>query len=110
MGCCPEPSLCSLEIPNTILLAAKGDGADIIEEVNKCIEGNAIFIDVDCVRLRTGLQISSGKLAMRMRKAKGLTEHRKIQQGVTSVVVNVGETVSIGDLQAKLEMVEVKVS
>ena len=78
--------------------------------MDKCIEGNAIFIDVDSVRLRTGLQILSRKLATKMRKANGSTKHRKIQQGVTSVVINVGETVSIADFEAKLEMAEVRVS
>jgi len=99
--------LFSLEIPNSILLEARNEGTALIEAVNRFIDGNALTLDIDCARLHTSLRISAGKVATKVRNAKGSRERNKIRAGVTCVVVNDGEVLNTATLEQRLELAQV---
>ena len=53
--------LCTLVIPNSLLLKLHNIGSGYVESVNACITGKMVTLDVSCSRLESGLQKAAGK-------------------------------------------------
>lgn len=100
-------NVCTLEIPNGLLLTARDEGKCLIEQVNRHIMGNAVTLDVSCERVRTRLVRSAGQLASQFRMAKGSTKRSRIRDGVTCIAIHAGKTCNAADLAEKLELAEV---
>ena len=86
----------------------KTEGENILEETNKVIGGQAIVLDVNCIRLQNSFKKVAGKLATKFTKAKGSWERNKIKCGKTRITVSSGETVNFTAVEERLQQAEVK--
>ena len=80
-------AILALEISNDFLLSLKREGKNFLEETNKVIGGQAIVLDVNCIRLQSSFEKAAGKLATKFTKAKGSWERNKIKRGKTLVII-----------------------
>lgn len=104
-----ESPLLGLEIPNASLLCWKRDGKNLVEEVNKGICGQTVALDVNCTRLTSLLEKTSGKLRVKFSKAKGSWQRNKIKTGKTYITVGSGEVVNVQAITQQLEQAEVNI-
>ena len=63
--------LCTLVIPNTLLLQLHNNGSGYVEGVNACIAGKMVTLDTSCSRLELGLQRTAGKVFSKWKSCKG---------------------------------------
>ena len=101
-------AILALEISNDFLLSLKREGKNFLEETNKVIGGQAIVLDVNCIRLQSSFEKAAGKLATKFTKAKGSWERNKIKRGKTRITVSSGETVNFTAVEERLQQAEVK--
>ena len=100
-------AILALEISNDFLLSLKREGKYFLEETNKVIGGQAIVLDVNCLRLQSSFEKAAGKLATKF-KAKGSWERNKIKCGKTRITVSSRETVNFAAVEERLQQAEVK--
>ena len=97
--------LCTLVIPNSLLLQLHT--RDCIDHINKNIKGKVVTLDVSCTRLEKTLQKLVGKVQSRMRRCKGSRDRKSLREAQTNVLVGVGETIAVEEVQEKLEVYKV---
>ena len=97
--------LCTLVIPNSLLLLLHTH--DYIDHINKNIKGKVVTLDVSCTRLENTLQKLVGKVQSRMRRCKGSRDRKSLREAHTNVLVGVGETIAVEEVQEKLEVYKV---
>ena len=97
--------LCTLVIPNSLLLQLHT--RDCIDHINKNIKGKVVTLDISCTRLEKTLQKLVGKVQSRMRRCKGSRDRKSLREAQTNVLVGVGETIAVEEVQEKLEVYKV---
>ena len=97
--------LCTLVIPNTLLLRLhNSESGNIIAAINENIRENMVTLDTSCTQLEGALKRATGKLSARMKACKGSRDRRHAKEGSTNVMVGVGETIAHQELQHHLEV------
>ena len=99
--------LCTLVIPNSLLLRLYEEEKELLEGVNSCITGGLLSLDPTCSRLKNVLRKASSRLHCRKRNCKGSRDRARLREGVTHVLVGEGETLTVRGLQEDLQRKEV---
>ena len=85
--------MCTLVIPNSLLLHLHEDGNGYIQGVNSCISGHLVSLNPSCSRIESALRRIAGKLVTKRRNCKGSHARQKLKDGNTNLLVGDGETV-----------------
>ena len=99
--------LCTLVIPNTLLLRLYDEGKGYVEGVNNCIAGGLLTLDPTCNRVASALRKAAGRLNGRKRRCKGSRDRDRVRDGKTHVLVGEGEAVTVRELQTEIQKQEV---
>ena len=100
--------LCTLVIPNTLLLRLYEEKRGLLEGVNSSITGGVLSLDPTCSRIQTALQKATSRLYSRKRSCKGSRDRTKLRDGKTHVLVGEGETITVRGLQEEIQRKEVR--
>ena len=100
-------AVCTLVIPNSLLLRLHEEGQGYIFGVNSCITGQLVTLDNSSVRLHSALRRISGTLATKKRSCKGSQDRKKLSEGYTNLLVREGETLSVDSVSETLKRAEV---
>ena len=97
--------LCTLLVPNSLLLCLHDNGADnFTAGINACIKEQVVTLDVSCARLEAALRRVAGRLATKKKSCKGSRDRKRVRDGVTRVLVGEGETVSVATMADFLQV------
>lgn len=112
LGCANSPSvsvspICTLTIPNILLLRLHEEGNGYVAGVNSCIDGELLTLGTSCSRIETALRKAASKLIIRKKNCKGSRDRQQLKEGTTYVLVGKEETVSNKALHEELERKEV---
>ena len=99
--------LCTLVIPNSLLLRLYGEEKGLLEGVNSCITGGLLSFDPTCSRLQSALRKTVSRLHCKKRSCKGSRDRVRPREGATHVLVGEGETLTVRGLQKDLQRQEV---
>lgn len=91
--------LCTLHVPNSLLLDLYQSSDNVVERVNQHIKGQIVTLDPECARLTTSVRRTASKLANKMRRCSGSRGRDKIRGGTTEILVGTGETISVESVQ-----------
>ena len=100
--------LCTLVIPNALLLQLHDTGSGYVKGVNACITGKMVTLDTSCSRLQLGLQKTAGRVFSKWKSCKGSRDRVKLKVGSTNFMVGEGEIVSVESVQKELGRAEVR--
>ena len=100
--------LCTLVIPNTLLLRLYEEKRGLLEGVNSSITGGVLSLDPTCSRIQTALRKAASRLYSRKRNCKGSRDRTKLRDGKTHVLVGEGETITVRGLQEEIQRKEVR--
>ena len=95
------PPLCTLVIPNTLLLRLYEEEKGLLEGVNCCITGGLLSLDRTCSRLHSVLRKAGSRLHCKKRSCKGSRDRVRLREGVTHMLVGEGETLTVKDLTGR---------
>lgn len=101
--------LCTLVLPNALLLRLYEEGKGYTAGVNPCISGQLLTLDPTCTRLETALRKAASRLYSRKRRCKGSRERDRLKDGETHILVGEGETIKVKGLQEELQRKEVDI-
>ena len=96
--------LCTLVVPNALLLHLHANKSGYVEGVNECIKGRMLTLSKTCARLETALQKIAGKLASKLKKCQGSRERSKVRSSHSNFLVGEGETISVQDVVEPLQV------
>ena len=99
--------LCTLVIPNSLLLRLYEEEKGLLEGVNSSITGGLLSLDPTCSRLQSVLRKAASRLHCKKRSCKGSRDRVRLREGATHVLVGEGETLTVRGLQKDLQRKEV---
>ena len=102
--------LCTLVIPNTLLLQRYDEGKDLLEGVNSCITGGLVSLDPTCTRLQNVLRKAASRLYSRKKSCRGSRDRARLREGKTHVLIGEEEATTVGRLKEELQRKEVYIS
>ena len=94
--------LCTLVIPNSLLLQLHEKKTCYVDAVNTNIKGNAIELDRSCARLENSLQKIARKLYTKLRHCKGSRDRARVSSGFSNFLVGQGEAITVSAVALKV--------
>ena len=94
--------LCSLAIPNGLLLRLYEESSGYTTGVSSCISGQLLTLDPKCTRLESVFRKAASRLHSKKRACKGSRGRDRLREGETYVLVGQGEMIQVKGLQEEL--------
>ena len=96
--------LCTLVVPNCVLLCHDNRADSFTAGVNACIKEQIITFDTSSTRLESALRRVAGRLATKKRSCKGSRDRIRVIDGVSKILVGEGQTVSTARITNVLQV------